>query len=260
MAAALRIPRIRLWITDTPPSLDQIRSFESFLARRLAREPLQYVLGTADFAGLTLTVGPGCFIPRSETEVLVERVEERLRASSGSPAILVDVGTGSGAILLALLTRFPTSRGIGVDRSERALRWARGNADTCRCAQRTSFVRGSLMEWCGGGGVVDAVVSNPPYIREDDAHRLAPEIAEYEPREALFSGVDGLDHVRDLLPGAASALRPGGVLGLEIGMEQGEAVRHLLEGMDWEDAAVLPDLAGRPRVVLATRSRRSDPR
>ncbi len=123
MAAAIGIPRIQLWLIDRPPAAGELAAFETLLARRLAHEPLQYVLGTAEFAGLTLAVGPGVLIPRSETEVLVERVETALRALRGgceAAPTIVDVGTGSGAILLALLHRFEGARGIGIDVREDA--------------------------------------------------------------------------------------------------------------------------------------------
>lgn len=258
MARALDMPRIRLWLTHASPSAEAIVRFEALLARRLAREPLQYVLGSAEFAGLELEVGPGVFIPRSETEVLVEIVAQNLAKIAGPPGIvgprIVDVCTGSGAILLALLARFPEARGIGIELSREALSYARRNAIRCGLDARASWVRGDLLEPLAGLHGLDVIVSNPPYIRLDEAPALAPEIGAHEPPAALFAGEDGLDTVRRLIPQASSRLRPGGLLAMEIGITQGDAVLGLLDSSDWRMQAILPDLTGRPRVATATRA------
>jgi release factor glutamine methyltransferase len=250
MAHALGVGRIRLWLIEDPPPMEALARFEALLTRRLGREPLQYVLGTAEFAGLTLEVGPGVFIPRSETEVLVEAVAGRLTG----PARIADVGTGSGAILLALLARLPAASGIGVDGSEEALQYARRNARRCRLDARAEWLRGDLLEPVPPGAALDAVVSNPPYIRLDESDALAPEIRDHEPHAALFAGEDGLDEVRRLIPAAASRLRSGGLLAMEIGITQGESARRLLGDGSWQGVEVLPDLTGRPRVALAIRT------
>jgi release factor glutamine methyltransferase len=266
MAAALGVPRIRLWLIDRHPSREEFAAFDALLSRRLAREPLQYVLGTAEFAGLDLAVGPGVLIPRSETEILVERVETALRALHGGCAaapVIVDVGTGSGAILFALMRRFESSRGIGIDTQAEALGWARRNA--ARLAKddstgfpglldRVEFRLGDLLEPLLPNEVVDAIVSNPPYVRLDERETLAPEIRDHEPPQALFAGADGLDVTRRLIPQAATRLRPGGLLALETGITQTDAVRALLPDGVWSDVVVRPDLTGRPRVVLARRA------
>jgi release factor glutamine methyltransferase len=251
------------------------------LRRRLAREPLQYILGNMPFCELDLAVGPGVLIPRGETEVLVDSVA---RAAAGAteagawsgdgirgngrarrPPLVVDVGTGSGAILLALLQRLPGWVGIGTERSPAALVWARRN--------RAGAARGSLPgrspdapidlsgraflvhgELCAGirRGTAAIVVSNPPYIRTDELPDLAPEIRDHEPREALDGGEDGLEVVRRLIPEAAAALRPGGILGIELAPDQPDCVREwILARPEFRQAAVFDDLAGRRRGVLA---------
>jgi release factor glutamine methyltransferase len=255
MAAALGKPRISLWLLDTPPAPQEIGRFESLLARRLAGEPLQYVLGTAEFAGLTLEVGPGVFIPRSETEVLVGHVETALRVRSGpggGPLRIVDVGTGCGAILLALLHRIPGTAGVGLDRSVDALRWASRNAERLSLAGRCEFVQGDLLD-CIGPDNCEAIVSNPPYIALREVDSLATEIRDHEPGAALFAGQDGLDVIRRLIPQAAARLVAGGLLALEIGITQAGAVRDLLADRDWREIEIRDDLAGRPRVVMARR-------
>lgn len=250
MSAALGIDRIKLWLYDTPPEPEQLARFEELLTRRLAREPLQYVLGTAEFAGLTLDVGPGVFIPRSETEVLVEHVVGALR-DHDAPRI-VDVGTGSGAILLALLDRIPAATGTGIDILPAALECAHRNAEKLGLSGRAMFLHGDLLKGIEPGSV-DAVICNPPYIALSEADDLAPEIRDNEPVEALFAGTDGLDSIRELIPQAAELLPAGGLLALEIGITQGPAVRDLLGDGKWDRIELHDDLAGRPRVVLALR-------
>ena len=266
MAAALGVPRIRLWLIDRPPAACELEAFEQLVARRLTREPLQYVLGTVEFAGLDLAVGPGVLIPRSETEVLVERVEAALRARGGergAAPMIVDVGTGSGAILLALLRRFARARGIGIDARPEALAWARRNAERLAKSEaaglpdlpgRIEFLLGDLLDALRPERVIDVVVTNPPYVRLDERDALAPEIRDHEPPEALFAGEDGLDLIRRIIPQASARLRAGGLLAIEIGITQADAVRGLLAGGEWGAVEVCPDLAGRPRVVLAERA------
>lgn len=251
MAAALGIERIELWLRDDPPTADQVARHEALLARRLAREPLQYVLGATGFAGLTLEVGPGVFIPRSETEVLVERVAERVDARAAIE--IVDVGTGSGAILLALLARLPLARGIGIDGSSLALEYARRNGDRHDLSERVEWRLGDLLAPVEGR-TFGVVVSNPPYIAESDEVNLAAEIRNHEPREALYAGPDGLDTIRRLIPQAAACLRPDGLLAVEIGITQESDLLRLLDSPHWYGAEVLPDLTGRPRIAVARRA------
>jgi release factor glutamine methyltransferase len=252
MAAATGVPRIRLWLVDSEPDPDAIARFQTLLARRLEREPLQYVLGTADFAGLTLEVGPGVFIPRSETEMLVERVADRLRGGAGAKH-LIDVGTGCGAILLGLLARFPEARGVGIDRASSAIAYSRRNAERTGLADRAALVRGDLLSAVRPARVWDGIVSNPPYVLAGEGADLSPEIRFHEPPEALFGGEDGLDVIRSLIPEAAGRLRPGGWLAIEIGITQGSAVLDLVRPDAWDETTVEPDLTGRPRIFLARR-------
>ena len=256
MAAALGIPRIRLWLLDAPPAAEEIERFEALLSRRLARMPLQYVLGTAEFCGMELLVGSGIFIPRSETEQLVEAAAGRLGrifAGRPDPPRIVDVGAGSGAILLALLRLLPRAAGLGIDRSAAAVAVARRNAERLGLADRCRFEQGDLLDGVDPGRF-DAVVSNPPYIAEGDREGLAVEIREHEPAEALFSGTDGLDAIRRLVPQAARVLPGGGLLALEIGIDQHEEVRAILrDDGAWTGIEVVADLTRRPRIVLAER-------
>ena len=174
-------------------------------------------------------------------------------ASRSRPPLLIDIGTGSGAILLACLHRLPGWRGFGTDPSAAAMAWARRNRDALKFDDRAALLRGDLCQALRPGSA-DFVVSNPPYIRREELADLAPEIREHEPREALDGGEDGLEVVRRLIPGAAAALRPGGWLALELAPDQPETVRALLADRgDFDSLRIFQDLAARPRGVLARR-------
>lgn len=262
LCRALGCDRVTLlgWGDQEPVPGESLLRFEALLQERLRRTPLQYVLGTAQFCGLELEVGPGVLIPRSETEGLVERAAQAAvsAVSAGGPGpnapLLIDIGTGSGAILLSLLVRLPGWVGVGIDRSREALSWASRNRARYS-PDRAWLARGDLLRGIRAG-CASLVVSNPPYVRTGDLSLLAPEIREHEPREALDGGEDGLDSVRALLPVVERTLRPGGWFFLELAPDQPERVRILLQETGaFEEVETHPDLAGRPRVVQARRSR-----
>jgi release factor glutamine methyltransferase len=253
MAQALGCSRVALLSAraDDPISEDAIVCFERLLSLRLSGAPLQYVLGTASFCDLELEVGPGVLIPRSETEVLVDLVAREARETGSR--LLVDVGTGSGAILLALLRRLPFWRGVGIDRSADALNWAGRNLRHTGLSERGLLVRGDLLQPMGQRSA-SVVVSNPPYVRTGELCSLPAEIREHEPRLALDGGDDGMGVIRALLDQAPSVLAPGGLFALEVALAQPETVRRLIEATgQFERTAVHPDLTGRPRVVMAWR-------
>jgi release factor glutamine methyltransferase len=209
-------------------------------ARRAAREPLQYVLGEWGFRRLTLTVDGRALIPRPETETVVERCLALL-AGVEAPRVL-DVGTGSGAIALAIADEHPGAAVTGIDVSAEALSLARENA--ARTGVAVELLQADLL---GGlpGSDWDLVVSNPPYVRPDEAATLAPEVVDWEPHVALFDG----GHTETLVRDAAAVLRRGGALVLESYDERARAVAGLLERAGFEQVAVTRDLAGRDRVV-----------
>jgi len=225
------------------------------LARRLAGEPLQYVLGRWGFRGLDLMVGPAVLIPRPETEVLAGLAVEEL-ARRGSPGgLAVDLGTGSGAVGLAIAAECETARVVLTDLSSEALAVARANlAGLGRAAVRVSACQGS---WFGAlpeelTGAVDVVASNPPYVPQHQP--LPPEVADWEPAVALRGGPDGLDGTRRILAEAPRWLRPGGAVLLELSPEQMDAARAIATAGGLVVEAIHPDLAGRDR-VLQCRSR-----
>jgi len=227
-------------------SPDELDQWEGFLRRRLASEPMQYITGAQEFFGLLLEVTPDVLIPRPETEHLVEAALEHVGREAN--ARMVDVGTGSGAIAVALTHARPRSHVTAVDLSPRALEVARRNAQRHGVLDRVTLLESNLLEAVDGVDF-DVVVSNPPYIAEGEV--LEPQVSNYEPQPALYSGPTGLEVYERLIPEAGRVLKPGGWLLLEIGFGQQPAVEALLRG--WRNVSVVHDLQGIPRVVQAMR-------
>ena len=217
------------------------------LERRLAGEPMQYITGETEFYGLPFQVNRDVLIPRPETEHLVEKALA-LAADFERPRIL-DVGTGSGAIAVALAQKLPDAQITAVDLSAPALTVARGNAERNRVADRIRFVEGDLLAPVAGEQF-EVIVSNPPYVAESDRAQLDVEVRDYEPGLALFAG-SGLDIYRRLIPDARTALVAGGFLVLEIGSGQDAAVAGLLAEAGFEQIEFTADLQGIPRVATA---------
>jgi release factor glutamine methyltransferase len=222
--------------------------FESLIQRRLASEPVQYITGVQEFFGLPFEVSPTVLIPRPETEHLVEAVLERLNRKADLR--IVDVGTGSGAIAVALAHALPRSRVTAVDFSPAALEVARRNAQRNGVADRVTLLLSDLLAAIDSTGF-DAVVSNPPYIAE--AEVLEPQVANYEPHTALYAGPSGLEVYERLVPQARKVLKPEGWLLLEIGYGQSSSLERLLR--HWTGVSFLDDLQGIPRVAVAQPSR-----
>jgi release factor glutamine methyltransferase len=261
----------RAWLlthaTDEFGGCTAIR-YASLLERRLAGEPIQYIVGEAEFFGLPFRITRDVLIPRPETEHLVEAtlaLARTLRAPSfprslrkgwdtetppsPEPAVrIVDIGTGSGAIAVALAHSLPRARITAIDLSPAALEIASENARRNSVADRIHFANGDLLEPVAAESF-DVVVSNPPYVAETDRPTLAVEVRDYEPSLALFAGTEGLDIYRRLIPAAARVLNPGGFILLEIGYGQREAVSHLLTASGFESIEATPDLQGIPRVL-----------
>jgi release factor glutamine methyltransferase len=222
--------------------------FTALLTRRATGEPMQYIFGEAEFYGLPFRVTPDVLIPRPETEHLVEKVIE-LTAHLPQPRI-IDVGTGSGAIAIALAHYLPIAQITAIDISAAALAIAEENAEQNKVAIR--FLSGDLLDAVTGESF-DIVVANPPYVAANDRNSLSIEVRDYEPALALFAGDDGLAIYRRLVPAAFAALAPGGYVALEIGCGQTEAVQALLVGAAFHHVEFTPDLQGIPRVVSAQR-------
>ncbi len=241
-------------VTDAPAEASVVDRVRALAARRAAREPLQHLTGTAAFRALELAVGPGVFVPRPETEQVAQFAVDALRSSASPEPIAVDLCTGSGAIALALATEVPHARVFGVERSAEALPWTRRNFAQSGAANAV-LVEGDLGDaalLAELDGTVDVVISNPPYV-PDDAIPRDPEVRLFDPAMALYGGPDGLDPVRALARTARRLTHPGGLLVIEHGELQGEAVRGLLAADGWRAAATHPDLAGRDRATTALR-------
>ena len=229
-----------------PVTPDQMARLDAWVERRLRREPTSRILGRKGFWKIMLNVTPDVLSPRPDTETILDVV---LAAYAPHQAFtLIDLGTGSGAILLAVLAERFGARGVGTDVSTEALAVARENAANLDLAGRCDFMR---TEWAAGFGeaAFDVVVSNPPYIPTADIAGLDPEVRDHDPHLALDGGPDGLQAYRELAPEIRRILKPGGVFAVEIGWEQGAAVRALFEAEGFADVKVVKDLADRDRVV-----------
>ena len=224
----------------------QARTLETYLVRRELREPISHILGVKGFWKIMLRVTPDVLTPRPDTETLLDVVLPAF-AETAQFSVL-DLGVGSGAVLLAILAERPAAKGLGVDVSEAALAVARENAANLGLANRTALLRG---DWTWGleAESFDLVVSNPPYIPTADIETLAPEVKDHEPRLALDGGADGLDAYRALAPEIMRVLRPGGVFALEIGPDQRAPVEDLFRGAGAVDVRTVKDLCDRERVV-----------
>jgi release factor glutamine methyltransferase len=219
--------------------------------RRAAREPLQHITGRAAFRSLELAVGPGVFVPRPETETVAQIAIDALLAVPSAAPVAVDLGTGSGAIALALATEVPHASVVAVENSPAAFVWAKQNA---RGVENLRLVFADLAQAIPDlDGTVDVVVSNPPYIPLGAIPR-DPEVRLHDPEHALYGGPDGLDVVRAVSARAAALLRPGGTLVLEHGELQGLEIRELLAADGWRTPVTSPDLLGRDRATSATRA------
>lgn len=244
LSDTLHLDRVGLYLNyDRPLTSAELEGFRAAVGRRAKREPLQYIRGQAEFWSLPFAVTPAVLIPRPDTEVLVE---EALKRVSG-PCRILDVGTGSGAIAIALAHELAEAQVEGVDLSPEALAVARGNAERNGVAGRVTLRAGDLRQLAGAG--FDLVVSNPPYIPSADLAGLMPEVREFEPLLALDGGGDGLDAYRALAAQARVLLQPGGWLLLEVGIDQAAAVAELLQQAGLLEVFTRADYAGVARVV-----------
>jgi release factor glutamine methyltransferase len=239
-------------VTDPyrPLTAEQEARLDDYLARRVRREPVSHILGRKGFWKIMLQVTPDVLTPRPDTETLVEYVLRDF--PEHAPWSVLDLGVGSGAILLSILAERPAARGLGVDVSEDALAVARENAANLGLAGRTALLRG---DWTWGleDASFDLVVSNPPYIASEVIEGLEPEVRDYEPRLALEGGPDGLDAYRVLAPEILRVLKPGGRFAVEIGYDQKEAVEALFRAAGASGVVTLRDLADRDRVVAGVK-------
>lgn len=232
---------------------DSFERFREFVERRAAGEPLQYITGVQDFFGREFRVTSNVLIPRPETELLVEAALEIGGGANAAP-LICDVGTGSGCIAVTLLCEVPGSRVIAVDKSAAALEIARLNSQKHSVADRAVFLVSDCFDALDSGEYqFDLVVSNPPYVAGAVVAGLQREVRDHEPLMALSPGPDGLSVIRRLLKEAPAFLKPKGHMLMEIGFDQGEAVRSLVDDDVWSLLDILPDLQYIPRIVVLQR-------
>ena len=254
---ALSLPKADLLLQlDEALTLEQERRLQILLERRLRREPVAYITGLKEFWSLAFVVNPNVLIPRPETELVVELSLEYAKTKAvPSQLKILDLGTGSGAIAISLAKELPEARIWAVDISPDALRMAQINAARHQVAAQITFLLGDLFVPTADSGMqFDLIVANPPYIKSELIGELAPEIRDYEPVLALDGGIDGLDYYRQIINQASWYLLDGGAILLEIGADQGDAVRHIFAPTaGFAPAEIYQDLAGQNRVIAASR-------
>lgn len=256
LAEALQIGRIDLYVRyDQPLSTAELSRYKSMIKRRVRREPVAYIVGTKAFWTLDLCVSGDVLIPRPETECLVEKALELI--SRDDDLRILEIGTGSGAISLAMAAECPRCRIIATDLSRSALEVAGKNAGIHDLSERIHFICGSgSLPFKVGEAAFDVILSNPPYIRSDEIHGLQPEIVRYEPRLALDGGPDGFDSIREIVGSAHRLLKPHGYLILEIGYDQRPGIEKLAEHVGcYEAVRIEKDYSGHDRIALMRNKR-----
>lgn len=249
IAHSLGLKRLDLYLDmDRPLTEAQLDALRPLVKRRASREPLQYIIGSTEFYGLSLKVDPRALIPRHETEELVDHIAERLITA---PQRILDLGTGSGALALALASKYPDADVTAIDQSSEALALAQENVASLGLTEQLTFLQGNWFTPLPAGSQFALIVANPPYLTEAEMQSAEPEVVGHEPSEALVSGGDGLDDLRTILKEAKRHLAEGGCLALETGIAQHEALTQLAtdNGLTGES---LEDLSGRPRFFFAT--------
>ncbi|MBF0172531.1 MAG: peptide chain release factor N(5)-glutamine methyltransferase [Magnetococcales bacterium] len=250
LADTLELERIGLFLDpDRPLTRDELDGFKNRLKRRALREPVAYIIGRKDFWKDSFVVDPHVLIPRPETETLLECVLNHYTDRNVAWRFL-EIGCGSGALLISLMREFPFATGMGLDISREAIAISALNARKTKTASRIDWLESDLLHALKQPWQCHAMVANLPYIAQGDIPSLQPEVALYEPRLALDGGVDGLQIIRQLIPSAAQFLAPGGLLALEIDSRQRQEVVRLLESNGFGSVSSLDDCHHVPRVVF----------
>ena len=248
---ALGLARMRLYLEfERPVSDAELAAIRELVRRRGRREPLQHVLGYTEFSGLRLKTDARALIPRPETEFLVETLVARC---APAPERILDLGTGGGAIALALASAFPLARVTAVDDDPGALALAAENAGSTGLAARVDFILSDWFEGLPGGVAYGLVVSNPPYLSEEETAAATPEVRDHEPAGALTSGSGGFADIERIIAGSLGVLAPGGMLALETGIGHHASAEAAARTAGYARTESLQDLAGRDRFFLAWR-------
>ena len=260
LAHTLQVDRVHLYLKfDRPLDSEELSAFKAKLKRRLSHEPLQYIVGEAEFMSLPFHVSPGVLIPRPETEVLVEACLKLCRQEFGQPdrIDILDIGTGSGNIAIALAKNLNCAYITAIDSSAEAIKVARENAALNDVSDKIEFVHSPIEEFslAEHGHCFDVVVSNPPYVTKSEYASLPPEIRDYEPEEALLAGEDGLDIYRKISVILRQLLKPNDAAFFEIGAHQGQSVQTLFAKEKFAHSEIIKDLAGLDRVLMLKQTR-----
>ena len=250
LAHTLKTSRVRLYVDlDRPLEKTELAAFRALIERRMAGEPTQYLTGVREFYNRPFKVDPRVLIPRPETELLVEAALHKL--PKDGPGAALDVCTGSGCIAISLAAERPQATVLATDLSPDACALARENAQALKVEDRVTVLQGNLYAPLPPDTLFDVVVSNPPYIASGEIPTLSAEVRR-EPHMALDGGADGLVLIRKVIEGARRVLKPGGLLAMEIGETQGDAVKKLLQAAGYDDARVEKDLERRDRLAFGT--------
>jgi len=246
---ALTLKRMQLYLQfERPLTETELEKIRPLVKRRGNREPVQYIMGETDFGGLKLKVDKRALIPRPETEYLIELITQRL---TEAPATILDLGTGSGAIALALAKAYPGAVVTAVDKSAEALALARENAVATGLGDRVHFLESNWFAALPAGGKFQLIVANPPYLSEQETKEALPEVREFEPVTALSAGADGLADLRTIIADGHSRLNAGGFIACETGIAQREKLTELAANTGYVRTESLQDLTGRDRYFLA---------
>lgn len=250
LAEVLGRPRLDILVDrKAPVSAEHREVFEAFLAQRLDYRPVSQILGHKEFWSLDFEVTPAVLTPRPDSETLVAAIIERAR-SQPEPLDILEIGVGSGCLLISILTECLQAKAIGVDISAEALQVAQRNMDRYDVSSRMKVLESDCFEKLGVDQRFDIILSNPPYIESAEIAHLDPDVARFEPLTALDGGVDGMDFYRRIIKEAPLYLKANGLLAFEIGHDQKASILALF-GTEWRDIEVLQDLEGRDRVVLS---------
>jgi release factor glutamine methyltransferase len=249
IAHSLGIKRLDIYLDlDRPLTEAQLTDLRPLVKRRASREPLQYIVGNTEFYGLTLKVDSRALIPRHETEELVELIVERLKSP---PMRILDLGTGSGAIALALASKYLNAEVTASDQSGEAIALAKENAAALKLSNRVTFIEGTWLEPLAESAQFDLIVSNPPYLTEAEMQTAEPEVIGHEPHSALVSGQHGLDDFALIFESVSKHLAEGGLLAIETGIEQADAIKQMALKASLDGQSV-EDLSERPRFFFAS--------
>jgi release factor glutamine methyltransferase len=261
LAHLLAMPRMKLYLNfERNLSESELDDFRELIKRRSQREPLQHIVGSTSFCGLELAVNRAALIPRPETELLAEKGWTFLNSDASDssrpatinyqPSTALDLGTGSGCLAIALAVHCPAARVVATDISAEALELARQNAERHKVRERIEFLQGDALGVFDSPKAFNLIISNPPYIPAGEIPSLQAEVRDYDPREALDGGPDGLDFYRRIAEQASPFLKPGGKIMLEFGDGQAAAIREIFESQKWVVEAILEDYTQRPRIII----------